>query len=59
MHPLVPLLTDAAIQADKLRLARLLTDALDRDAGAAADRQRLIDQRNGLIGSLRGNLRAA
>lgn len=58
MHAMNPLITDAAIQADKLRLARLLTDALERGTDAG-ERRRLADQRNTLIDSLRANLRAA
>ncbi len=58
MHALMPLLTDAAIQADKLRLVRLLADAAER-ATDLGDRRRLSDQRNALSASLRAGLRAA
>lgn len=58
MHTLKPLITDAAIQADKLRLARLLTDAIERGA-ETGERRRLAEQRNALVDSLRANLRVA
>jgi hypothetical protein len=52
MHALMPLLTDAAIQADKLRLARLLADALERGTDLA-ERRRLTRQRDALVDTLR------
>lgn len=47
MQTLTPLLTDADIQADKLRLARLLADALARSTDPS-DRRRLAGQRDSL-----------
>jgi hypothetical protein len=58
MHAMMPLLTDAAIQADKLRLARLLNDALERSTDLG-DRRRLTDQRKALGDNPRAGLRAA
>lgn len=58
MHALMPLITDAAIQADKLRLARLLTDALERSTDLG-ERRRLADQRDALGESLRAAPHAA
>lgn len=54
MHALMPLLTDEAIQADKLRLARLLADALERGTDTV-ERRRLAGQRAALVGSLRSD----
>ncbi len=58
MHALMPLLTDAAIQADKLRLARLLVDALERGADMT-ERRHLARQHDALVETLRTSPRTA